>query len=1116
MSQLISNYPIFEGSQVLTSAQLNQLSAYLDQQNRLTRSKLIGIGIVCGLKIKPLSGGLLISRGLGITSEGFLIQIGRDFEGKYYRPYTLPEGVSYAPFGKDGQDIELHEILSEEPDDDETVKKLTNPSNFLNDKFVLLFLEIFDQDLKSCLGNSCDDRGQNRLLTLRRLLISKEDLDRILPERTGNVSGDFGQALDLVDFQIKRPLFSPNGPESSNWEAFVKNYQKPIKELLSNNFWESVSKGFGVFSPILEKTFDFNNPFESDSLREKIKKIEELISADDQNILGIQYLYDFFKELVLAWTEFLETGRNLWYSCPTDPSLFPLHLMLGRARVQSETAAEFYQYRHGFVQPPIYNDQREEKERLAQQYRRLILMIETLELSIIQEGGKEYPVKITPSKEKYGLLGERSIPYYYDIKSKGKTGSWYSLEKSWPDPQRKNTWSPQRQGVLSYDNQPDSPSEKDGFLESPLNYDLDLYPFFRVEGHLSQSLEVAQKSIEKLIKQFNLPIHVHALHLDEGEEEMRDRCGWHDLQEEYAHQRLLLIGTARDIREVVEYVKSIRAEFNSENLRTAKETIKEDSGEIFLKRVSESLPECLDQLDWEKFQEAYKELLELILDFLLLRLRLINRLRVTPQIPNIVLQMYNGIISRMSPLLYRLLDLVFFSKIQRLYLSYLNRIQQLSRNNLFADFLKRNPGLEHQSGAYRGGTFILLYHQKSERIIGDFSLPGEICSCEDCFDACENLDWGLLPPFARPDYAVTLANVPILVEPSLNDRLAIPRTYEVILVSSQSDEGGEVNQDESKNKFLYTPKKDFVGIDRFEYKLVDKETGKSDKGKVTILVHENAKSCYSAEILKCWGEKNVRATLNFRDINIPDLANPEQTIDLLLASLQETKGFTSLEMTQGPLESDESKKALLTCLGISFTGETGTKLNRLILDYQQANCGGSGNDCISQGIQGTVTDANGKPIRAAIIRIKNTDIQTQASENGIYELGFPSPGQTIVVSRDGYISQERFICSETTADFQLMPFQRVVPTEGYVVTMENLDRKEVETILANRNITFEKEADKETLIATFLRENPESVLKEEELKVLKKDTLKKVLEEKNIEVRASENKSELINKFKRF
>ena len=38
MSKVIKTYPIFEGSQVLTSAQLNQMTAYLDQQNRLTRS----------------------------------------------------------------------------------------------------------------------------------------------------------------------------------------------------------------------------------------------------------------------------------------------------------------------------------------------------------------------------------------------------------------------------------------------------------------------------------------------------------------------------------------------------------------------------------------------------------------------------------------------------------------------------------------------------------------------------------------------------------------------------------------------------------------------------------------------------------------------------------------------------------------------------------------------------------------------------------------------------------------------------------------------------------------------------------------------------------------------
>ena len=86
MSQLINNYPIFEGSQVLTSDQLNQLGAYLDQQNRLTRSKLIGMGIACGLKILPFPNGLRISMGLGVTSEGFLIQIGKPFDATHYRP----------------------------------------------------------------------------------------------------------------------------------------------------------------------------------------------------------------------------------------------------------------------------------------------------------------------------------------------------------------------------------------------------------------------------------------------------------------------------------------------------------------------------------------------------------------------------------------------------------------------------------------------------------------------------------------------------------------------------------------------------------------------------------------------------------------------------------------------------------------------------------------------------------------------------------------------------------------------------------------------------------------------------------------------------------------------
>ncbi|MBP6827175.1 MAG: hypothetical protein KA165_11505, partial [Saprospiraceae bacterium] len=47
-----SKYPVFEANQVLTNRHLNQGFNYHDEQERLTRANLIGIGIVCGLEVE--------------------------------------------------------------------------------------------------------------------------------------------------------------------------------------------------------------------------------------------------------------------------------------------------------------------------------------------------------------------------------------------------------------------------------------------------------------------------------------------------------------------------------------------------------------------------------------------------------------------------------------------------------------------------------------------------------------------------------------------------------------------------------------------------------------------------------------------------------------------------------------------------------------------------------------------------------------------------------------------------------------------------------------------------------------------------------------------------------
>ncbi|WP_035455501.1 carboxypeptidase-like regulatory domain-containing protein [Algoriphagus terrigena] len=1116
MSQIIPSYPIFEGSQVLTSDQLNQLGAYLDQQNRLTRSKLIGIGIVCGLQIQPLTAGLKISKGLGITSEGFLIQIGTDFSATHYRPYTLPVGVTYKPFGFPEQDVQLWEMLSEKPEDEPEVKKLNNPANFLNEKFVLLYLEIFDRDLKSCLGNACDDKGKDRIFSLRRLLVSKADLDLILT-RSANASSPFPSAPDLKHFTFKKPLFKPAGPESNQIGAFINHYQKTILETVNAAFWENMKSGFNVFEPLLAKSFGFQNPFDQPVLVAKIALINQSLTDAPASVRGTQYLYDFFKELNLAWEEFLESGLALWYSCPTDPSLFPLHLLLGKAVPASESADEFYRYRHGFIQPPIFNGQRLLKETLAQRYRRLLQMIENFELDLLRNPKPDqYPVKITPSKEKYGRLGQRTVPYYYNIKSNGSLGNWFSLEKNWADPEQQQLWSNSRGSVLSYDNQPDTPVANPSFLESPLSYDWDAYPFLRIEGHLDYEVEAAKAAILKFIQDFNLPIHLEALHLDTGGAAEDKNCGWNDLQEEYMHHRLLLLGLVRDIREIIDFLRKINEDFGSE------EELFEDEAEEQVLKAFElfenlvgALTECMEDLDWDKFQESYKKILQTLLDFLLIQMKFLDKIEINEKEQDKTLELYNGLMARVSPLVYRILDLFYFTKIQRLYLSFLQRKAKLRNSRKFSEYLIQNPGMTHEAGVYKGGTFILLYMQSSGRIIGDFSLPGAACDCL-CLEACGEDNWSLLPPFARPDFAITLQNIPIRIEIMVNDRLAVERKYAVKPILETTEKGGIVKQEEAA-AFLYEPPKDFSGDDAFSYQLIDEDSGLSDVGRVTIWVKgPKTTTCYSAEILTCWGEANVQTAIKARGLNPGN--SFESAVQSLLASLAETKGFTSDEIQGDFLEDQEARKQLLSCLGLFQDGMTYEAQGQAILNYQNSNCGAQTAPpeptCTSTFVFGTVMAPSGTPIGGAKVSVEGSSLSVPTNDNGVFSIQFPSPGQTLVFEASRFVKTTRAICSESNITVIMTPETQVAPpATGIVVAVNTLADDDMMRLASSRGLLSVNDPtkDRNELIKLIEDSKQEVVLVPEELVVLKNDTLKIIADEKDLKYRSNTTKTALVN-----
>ncbi|HEY8967894.1 MAG TPA: hypothetical protein VIM64_02350, partial [Puia sp.] len=70
---IINTFPVFDADQVLTNKHLNDLFNYLDQQDRLSRCKLIGSGIVCGLDISSSPGAITVSKGCGLTSQGYIL-----------------------------------------------------------------------------------------------------------------------------------------------------------------------------------------------------------------------------------------------------------------------------------------------------------------------------------------------------------------------------------------------------------------------------------------------------------------------------------------------------------------------------------------------------------------------------------------------------------------------------------------------------------------------------------------------------------------------------------------------------------------------------------------------------------------------------------------------------------------------------------------------------------------------------------------------------------------------------------------------------------------------------------------------------------------------------------
>ncbi|MEX2566039.1 MAG: carboxypeptidase-like regulatory domain-containing protein [Cyclobacteriaceae bacterium] len=541
MSTIINNYPVFEDNQVLTSGQLNQMIKYLDQQNRLTRVSLIGMGIVCGMKVScetvDSKTTLTISKGVGITSEGFLIGIG-DCHTTRYREYNMLDTVIYPPF--DHEELELYELLTEtaitQPEEEIT----DLDESFLSDKVVLLFLECFDKDLKSCLGKSCDELGIDRIFTLRKLLITKEQLENLVwPEiEGGKADASYPDKNLLPPFLWVRPLMDT---EVNNYHEMGIRY---LSALTSDNFLTMLAQTYDIYEPVLSEIYH-ENPFTSSVITGKISQIigyMEAFIAMEEPVYGIQYIYDFVKDLGLAYKEFRDVSFDLSSICCPDMDRFPKHLMLGEACGSEVNVCVPLKYRNEFVSSPVLSQQHDLVEKIRFLHKRIVLMIESLDLDRLSSPEK-WPLKITPSCEKKGTLSQRTIPIYYDTKKESAYENAGTLEQTWNYEIYRRCNDSDFPKQLSYDNH-EFGQEPEHPIVTPLGFELDQFNFLRIEGILAKPVDEVRESIEKAKAQWNLSFDLKAIHFGElmAEKPVPD-CLVADLQSDYAiwRNKLLLI-----------------------------------------------------------------------------------------------------------------------------------------------------------------------------------------------------------------------------------------------------------------------------------------------------------------------------------------------------------------------------------------------------------------------------------------------------------------------------------------------------------------------------------------------------------------------------------------------
>jgi hypothetical protein len=452
-------YPIFANGQVLTSDQLNDILDYLEPQDRAGR-RLTGIGILCGFEPdwNAATSTLMLSAGMAVTSDGFLINDEAVMLGSC-RPYSVPVPSGDEATVEDRQRARYsflysgniqREALELLPIDFRLAEGEALPvpltEAMVQNKTVLLFLERNLEALKNCNINDCSDRGSELILTLRRLLVSREVADKILEEEAAIAGKQVDRAthkrrqLALLDIEKIHPA-------RFGIDTVGKLHQRTLDTVVPAfaSIFRALRGAWEAYRPLLQGDYPAaafpDGPVPNHFFL-------NAWAAYAESPAMAQYLHGLARDMVQSHNEFLACAARFEAECCPDARRFPLHVLAGdvtsRQRAFNGAPVNLAAYkaydpaaimggvsppgppaprRHHFIPSPAVADGGDRLDELRSLFARTILLAQ----SFFTRELVSADIRLTPSRDGAASFGSRAIPFYYRFQPGGdliRNWSW--------------------------------------------------------------------------------------------------------------------------------------------------------------------------------------------------------------------------------------------------------------------------------------------------------------------------------------------------------------------------------------------------------------------------------------------------------------------------------------------------------------------------------------------------------------------------------------------------------------------------------------------------------------------------------------------------------------------